>query len=395
MRELITVKNFFNVLLFIWVIFIPFKNAIYQISTILLILFFIVYVIKNKDIQCVKDVLYKYKDIFFAFALILLSMTISNVINDVSNRESWRLELSYVYRYGLIMYILLYFYSKEFFSKRLLFLFVLSALSIQALDGLYQSIMGYDFFKHNIANLRSGLKGATFNRNTFGFFMGVGVILSFYAITKEKLLDNKKNLILISLFVLFIYCTLFSYSRAIWVALTAAFLIFTVLNYKNIKVRYIVFAIIILSIVTIIFFNVDYLGNRLEELLNGSSSHREQIWLYSIEQIKKKPIFGWGLDASSIYGLKSFFSPHNIIIEILFDLGWFGFMSFFLLLIMIVKEILKQKSVKLFTLLVFFLVASQFDQSIISGKIFINSFVLLGLFVFIDRIDKIRKINNA
>lgn len=41
-------KLAFNIILFIWLCSIPFKNAIYQISTVLILLFFVVHLIINK-----------------------------------------------------------------------------------------------------------------------------------------------------------------------------------------------------------------------------------------------------------------------------------------------------------------------------------------------------------
>ena len=78
-------KNIFNILLFLWVISIPFKNALFQISLVSIILFFLIYIIKNKDYNYFKMLLYKYKDLLVLSILLLLCMTISNYINDISN----------------------------------------------------------------------------------------------------------------------------------------------------------------------------------------------------------------------------------------------------------------------------------------------------------------------
>lgn len=113
---------------------------------------------RNRDFEYVKSLIYLYKDIIFSFLLIIGSMTISNSINDVANTEAWRLEFSYIYRYAFILFLLLYFYGKEVFSKKLLVLLILVSFGIQALDGLYQIFMGYDLFKHNMGDLTIGLQ---------------------------------------------------------------------------------------------------------------------------------------------------------------------------------------------------------------------------------------------
>lgn len=72
-------------------------------------------------------------------------MTISNTINDVSKSDAWRIELMFVLRYGLLFIVLIYFYSKNFFNKKLLIIFFLISMLVQVSDGIYQSIYGSIF----------------------------------------------------------------------------------------------------------------------------------------------------------------------------------------------------------------------------------------------------------
>lgn len=392
MVSFLNLKNIFNVLLLVWVISIPFKNAIYQGSTIFLIIFFLVYVIKNKDYDNLKILFYKYKDLFIAFSLIILSMTISNILNDVSKTEAWQLELSYIYRYAFIFIVLIYFYSKDFFSKQILIIFIFISLGIQGLDGVFQSITGYDIFKHNPGDLSLGLSGATFNRNIFGFFMGIGILFSFFLIKKDEIL-NKINLIFISFFIIFIFSTLFSYSRATWVAVFASFILYFVINYKKINVKHIIGISIISIVLIVIFLNIDLLQNRFEELLNGQTSYRDIIWINTTNLIKEKMFFGWGVDTWQIYGLKEFAGVHNITLEILFFMGFFGLFSFIIFLGLIIKEIFSIKNYEVLSFIVFMLIIGQFDHSIITGKTYLATMTILMFFVFMNRIDK-KEINK-
>jgi len=385
-------KNIFNVLLSIWVISIPFKNALYQGSTIFLIIFFLVYVIKNKDYDNLKILFYKYKDLFIAFFLIILSMTISNILNDVSKTEAWHLEFSYIYRYAFVFIVLIYFYSKNFFSKQMLIIFIFISLGIQGLDGVFQSITGYDIFKHNIGDLSEGLSGATFNRNIFGFFMGIGILLSFFLIKKDDIL-NKINLIFISFFVIFIFSTLFSFSRAVWVSIFISFILYFILNYKKINIKHIIGISIICISLILIFLNIDLLQNRFEQLLYAKTSHRDTIWINTITLIKEKLFFGWGLDTWESYGLKEFAGIHNITLEILFYMGFFGLFSFLIFLGLIIKEIFSIKNYKILSFIIFMLIVGQFDHSIITGKTYLATMTILMFFVFMNRIDK-KEINR-
>ncbi len=377
----------FNILLLIWCISIPFKNAVYQSATALIILFFLVYIIKNKDYVYFKELASKFKDLILVFSLIILSMTVSNFINDVSNTDAWRTELMFILRYALIFVILLYFYSKDFINKKRLFLFAFISLLIQSFDGVYQSILGYDFFNHNIGNLSRGLTGATFNRNSFGFFMGLAFLMSFLCLLKRVKIDIKTLFFFISL-VLFAYATLFSYSRAVWGALFSSFLIYLVINLKSFRVKHIISLIIIIFITIMIFENVDSLSNRFNSLLDGNSSLRDVIWLKAIELIKEKPLLGFGLDTWQIHGLKQFAGLHNSILEILLFTGTLGLLAFLSLLFLTLKTIFINKKWDLLLIINYLFVVSQFDQTIFKRKMFLCVVTIFMFYVYVHRIEK-------
>lgn len=381
---LLSWKNIFNFIFLIWIISIPFKNSIYQASTILLILFFLIYLIKHRDFLYFKDLILRYKGILYSFLIILISMAISNIINDV-NIDSWKIQFAYIYRYVLMFIILLYFYSKEIFTKKILYIFLLFSLSVQSFDGLYQSILGYDFFKHNLGNLEEGLTGFTFNRNIFALIVGLGVLLCVFSIKIKK--SNKINFIVILLGFIFMFCTLFSYSRAVWVALFLSLFFYFFINLKSIKITHILYVISIFLVIGIAFAYVDSLQNRLDLLLNGNSSNRDKIWLYTLNLIQQKPIFGWGLDTWSIIGLKDYANVHNSILEILLYLGIFGLFSFTYFFINILKEINYYKNSSAFCVLIYLIVISFFDQDIFTGKIYLSFFTILMFYIYSDKIN--------
>lgn len=379
----------FNLFLFLWILFIPFKNAFYQASTFLLIVTFFIYVVINKDYKYVKELIVRYKDIVFAFLLILISMTISNLINDVSKTNAWYLELAYLYRYALILLILFYFYSKDFFDKNLLITFILISLGVQVLDGLHQYIMGYDLFVHNIGNKIEGLTGPIFNRNIFGLLMGMGVIVSFLSIKFAS--KTTLKILLVTLLVLFIFATLFTYSRAVWVALIASFLAYIIVNIRNLNKLHFFYFFIALCVTILVFFNIDSLQNRFIELIHANLSNRNEIWLYSIGLFKQKMFFGWGLNAWSVHGLEDVANIHNSILEILVSLGIFGFIVFTYFLYLVFKQTKNTKNFNAFYVLIFLIVDSLFDQSIISGKIFLNIIVILIFYIYFDKIKNDKK----
>ena len=74
-------KNIFKVLLFIWIMSIPFKNAIYQISVVTIIVFFIFYLIKIKNFNILIENLKSSIYLLFGFIEIILSMITSNFLS--------------------------------------------------------------------------------------------------------------------------------------------------------------------------------------------------------------------------------------------------------------------------------------------------------------------------
>lgn len=387
MSKYINFKNVFNIILLIWCISIPFKNAGYQISTVLLIVHFIFYIIINKDFNYLKDLLYKFRELIFAFSLIIISMSISNIINDVSNTDAWKLELMFILRYALVFLILIYFYSKDFLNKKTFFIFIFISLFIQASDGIYQSIFGYDFFANNIANLKTGINGAIGNRNTYSFLMGLGFILSFVCLIK------KSNTILISsylsiLLLIFTFLVLFSYSRAVWVTLFIGLLIYIIIQLKHLKIKHFMYLLIFLFLVFLIFMNIDSLSNRINQLFTLSTSARDEIWLKAIELIKEKPIFGWGIDTWKINGVINLNGIHNSILEILVFTGVFGLISFLGVFYITIKHIFKNKQWELLFIISFLFITSQFGHSLFKSKIFLSITTILMFYIYSRKIKK-------
>lgn len=375
----------FNFILLIWILSIPFKNSVYQISTILIIVYFLIYVIKNKDFIYLKNIIMRFKDLFIIFLLIILSMTISNLANDVSKTDAWRIELSFIYRYAFIFFILIFLYSKEFFTKKYIFIYILISLSIQSFDGLYQSIYGYDIFLHNEGSIILGLTGGTYNRNIFGLFMGIGVILSFLAFKKN--IYEKNNIFIFILFALFIYNSLFCYSRGVWVSIFAAFTFYFIVNLKNIKMEHFIILGIVFLTIILLFFNVELLNERFKQLMIGYSSSRTDIWLYALELIKQKPILGWGINSFSVRGWNDITSVHNHTLEIFLDTGIIGLLLYTVLLGLIVKELIKNKNYGLLSMLIYFFVWGIFGESIISGKTLLSTLTLFAFFAFSQRLQ--------
>lgn len=385
-------SNIFISLLFVWILSIPFKNAIYQISTGLLILFFIFYIFKNKDFIYIKKLLEQYKYLIYSFIFIIFSMCISNLFNIVDN-NAWTNVLMFIFRYGLVFFILIYFYGKSFFDKKLLLLFIMISLSIQLFAGIYQSIFVYDLTNSLVYNR---IHGFTFHSNIYAFFMGVGLLLSLFLFVNAK--NYNRNLFLF-LNSLYIYVVLFSYSRAVWISILFSTLIYSISYIKKLKIKELFLLITFVVIFFIILFNIDMINEKFASILKGDSSGRvEAIWIPALELIKERFFIGYGLGIETvmkynptIYHLGGF---HNVIIEILFYTGILGLLAFSILFFQTIKEIYNQKNIYYFTILIFIIVDSQFDQSIFNGKTYLSTLTIFMFFIFTKKIESMKKLND-
>jgi len=317
-------------------------------------------------------------------------MTISNSLNDISQTDAWEIELMFIIRYGFIFIILIYFYSKDFFEKRILLFFIFISVMIQSLDGIYQSIYGYDFFKHTISDYKGGLTGAVFHRNVFGFLMGLSLLVFVLYVVKNlyKKREISINLIFVMIFCLFLYSTMFSFSRAVWVALAASSIIYIIMNLKYLKIKHLIYSSIFITLMVLIFVNNDLLFSRFNSLLEGNSSHRFQIWSKGLELISEKPIFGWGIDTWHLYGLKEHTALHNSILEILMYTGVAGLLSFIILVMMTLKTIIMSKNRDLLLVFIYFFVDSLFDHSIFESKIFLTFLTIFMFYIYVYRVEK-------
>lgn len=362
---------FFRLLLAIWILSIPFKNAIYQGSTILLVLFFFYHIFKTKNYSILMENWKETKLLSIGFYCIILSMIITNTLNlDMLDKKSWHIIYMFLIRYGLVFIALAYFYKLNFFNKKEIITTVIVSLSFLMLTGLYQIIGNPNILSG------SGITGTLDNRNAFGLFMGMGFVTSLLLI-KEK--SNLGFLLLL----LFCFFMIFSFSRSSWVASFCSSSLLLILNYKNVrKVHFMYFLIFCLGI-GILFSSFDSFQNRFTQLLEGNSSHRTIIWSHTLTFIKESLFYGYGMDSWKNLPdelLNRFPDPHNLFLEILIYTGLIGLVSCLFSIIVILIKIIKTKQLILLPIATYFLVVTQFDFGAYGSKELLS---FLTIFVFI------------
>lgn len=372
-------SSIFKFLIFIWILSIPFKNAVFQISIVLISIFFLYDLLKTRSFNILFDNLKETKNLFIGFSFIIFAMILSNLLNpEFLDKKSWHTIFSFIFRYGLILIILAYFYRLDFFKKKDIIVVTLFSFFFLLLTGVYQIIQ-----EPNIV-MGEGIKGTLNNRNAFGLMMGMGFVTSFY------LLNYKRNLGLV-LLLLFSFFMIFSFSRSSWVASSFSFIILLALNYKNIKISHIVYFSFFMIFLALLYFSFDSFQHRFEQLLNGNSSNRTTIWLYTIEFIKEKIFFGYGLNSFKNLPndfLNQFPDPHNSILEILLYTGLFGLISCVFTIFVVLKKIYDSKNFILFPIATYFIVVTQFDFGAYGSKELLSFLTIFVFFVYADSFRK-------
>lgn len=382
---------FLKSIIFIFIIFIPMKTSIYQISFGLLIILFLTYLFYYKKTDALKKLFLLYKDIFFGFFLIVLSMLVSNIIGQFTTIESWLALIQYIIRYFLFFWILIFFYAENIISKQFILIAIFTALFIQGIDGIYQILFGVDIIKANIGSLTEGLSGATDNRNVFGFFMAIGASICFAILFSNKIKESKNNIyffLIYSNLLFFVFNLLFSYSRSAWLFYSIFILLVILGNRKQFSFRNVIILLLILGFIGVIFLSFSTLSVRFVELIAMNSSQRDLIWIDAIRLIKENPLFGYGLMTFKQIASQPIHTMHNSLFEIILFLGLFGFIVFTNLLFIILKEILKNKNSIHFAFFFAFLIVTQFDHSVIKGITSLSSLSIFSFFIFSDRLKQ-------
>lgn len=380
-------KLAFNIILFIWLCSIPFKNAIYQISTVLVLLFFVVHLIINKNYSVLIENFKKTKVLTVFIALILLSMCLANILNpELLAKKSWHYIISFFYRYVLVFIVLAYFYRLKYFDKKVLVNIFLFGLLFVAAIAIFMLILNPDIVLNSNAAYSGdyGLKGTFNHRNAMGLAMSLGVVFT--------LLVLKYN-IKIGLFLLAIFgfCMLFSFSRSGWVASFLAYIIFIVFYFKELNKKFFIAVGMCILVLICLYFGVDSLQDRVNLLLQGNSSHRTDIWKFGLTQIPSNLFFGHGISCWRNLNLPADIAAHtglhNSTLEILLFTGIFGLVAWISAVLTVFYQILKDKNYIYLSLLLYFVVITQFDFSVFDSK---ELFSAVTIFMFLVYSDKFK-----
>ena len=370
-------KAIFLFCLSVWAISLPFKNSIYQVGFVLLNLVFLSHLIYFKNFALVKEILQSVKFLAFCFCGIILAMIISNLLNtEFLSKKSWDIVLLFPFRYGLIFLSLCYFYKLKFFSEKELKILIFAGLFLLLANAVFIVVQNPQI----LTKLKGGgITGGLSTRTTFGFFVGLGFVLS---------LTLVKNYVFKAIFsIIFLFFVVFSFARSAWVGSFACLILFCVFNIKNYKLILSIFVLVI-TFALIMYFEFDSVAKRFNDLINAKTTGRNIIWRYCLDMIKQNPLFGWGVDTfrnlpnSPAIKRGDFNATHNLFLALLLHIGIFGFFIYFSTILSNFFIALKNKKFDIFIIFSYFFIVMQFDYSAFNSKEILSYLVIFTFLVY-------------
>jgi O-antigen ligase len=376
-----------KVILFVFIVFIPLKDSIFEIFNGLIGIIFIYLIIRNRDLSA----LFKRKKANTVCILLFVSMTISNFLGT-PGIYGWEKQIQFFYRYVLLFYAVLYFLEKDYITTEFIFIAAIIALGIQACDGLYQYKYGTDFLKNRLS-WDHRLTAAVHNPNPFGFLMMIGSLSLLDLLRRIRF--NKENmsifLAIISFLLLFSFCLLHSGSRSSLLGFVVGMLIYGGLTYRqllNLKGLYIIgFLLIFTSF--FIWGSDDSILQRISDSLHGDSGDRFDFWQGAVIYIAQRPIFGHGIQEKLVFhilGSTEVTSPHSAYLEIAVYLGIAGSAIYAFILFTAIKYalLLSDKKPIFLIILAGIFVSSFFDNTFLTSQILLSTGCLILSCLFFE-----------
>ncbi len=386
-----------QLLVVLFIFSVPFKDTIFETTTILLNVIFLYILLKRRELRFfVFD-----RALLLSLVLICLSMTSSNILG-IGGIPGWEAQIEFFLRFMVLFYALVYFLEKKFFTLRFLIITIIICLGIHVLDGIYQYIFGIDFIKYRqLCPEKGRLTAGLASPNWFSLFLMVYIQVLVFLITfRERLKLNQRSLALVILFLAVgTFDIIYTGSRAAWVGLTVSLVFFACLNrYRVFTKKNTILFSVVLSIGILMCAMDGDVCHRFELLVSRDSSFIRTItWKFVLEKILKRPVFGYGIDSYRILaeGRPDIANAvHSVFLEIQLYLGIVGSLSFafyFYVIIERLKRLYRESEVFSVYLAVFLglAVIGLFDHSLLRSKLYLSIWTVFCAVVFAEEGEQV------
>lgn len=280
--------------------------------------------------------------------LFLIAMVVVLIINSpdyLISLEGFRAVVQYILWYFVIIQLL----KDKQGAKRLCLIFVL-VVSLMAIHGVYQYIIGVEMPAGWVDSKEAGVRTRVFSiltsPNILGSLMTLALplTLSFGAISK-----NAKSKFLFYLFALMmIGCLIFTFSRGAWIGFGIAILAYVFLKDKRLLIPVVILGVLAIVLVPGIANRITYMlsPEYIESSLRGGRLVR---WITGLQILQGTPLFGVGLghfggavainnNLSYLVGTEMVetFYMDNYYLKTAVETGLFGLLAFVMLMYQII-----------------------------------------------------------
>jgi O-antigen ligase len=276
------------------------------------------------------------KHVQIAFAAVIMLMAISNLING-QNIEAWRAFLIFIFRYWLLLVVLLYLHRCQLLTIRVLAFATFLSLIVQFLPFLPDIFDSSVFF--------SRFQGFSRNPNILGLYAAIGVLLGAFCIKYDGKYTPAVLLSGFAFAVLSASLLIASGNRGSWVALLGAVIVFAAFEARRNPGTIAAFLAVIAISCFVIFSAFSLPMSRLNLLIDGYPALRDEVWQSALALFREKPMFGYGLETRGILAEHHHvYSVHNIFLSVLLALGAAGFAAYIYLLSSICSRAVKDQN---------------------------------------------------
>ena len=400
-------KKFSFYLPFLLPFLIPFSRAVADITIILVSILFIVHCYVNNEWNWIRLKWIKFAAIFWIYCLFIVTPLSINIF------ESFNYSVFFL-RWPLFSIALCFWIFNEKAAIKKFLYGMLFVIIFLIADSWWQYFFEYDFFGNEKFSI-DRLTGP-FRRPYVGMWISKLSLFIPFLFLIEKF--DKNSIYKFFILFLIIFLTIFISGERMALILTFASIFIYALGFylnKYISIKTIILLLIIISIALAPFYFYDStIFNRsfvslLDKIQNWRNSDYGLVWESAYMVWMQHPFFGSGFhtyreacESLIIYGTADkpigsgvCFHPHNITLELLSELGIFGFFFFYLMIIFIFvefKSTLLEKNYLLFSVYLsiflgcFFPISS--GMSIFSNKLASIIWLLIGFTLAYEKIRK-------
>lgn len=384
---------------FLWVLAfgITLANAPVEVSSYLLIFIFLIKTIISRNTRTLR------LSISILFFLLFITVFVS-ALRSSYPVASWR-GFSRIPKYIFLFFALFEIFTNDKKVMMRFFWVMMIVAAITFLNGIFQSIFGFDIFKHNTFNELESLRRvqASFvDPNDFGAYIISVLPLTFLFLNRG--LSKYKRIILLVICLLGFFCLIRTSSRGAWVGFLAGAVVYFL--FYNKKIAMLVPVILLIGV-----FIMPGALSRFSGLFRQEKNtvwERKILWHSAWSMIEQRPVLGLGVNTFSRYFPK--YKPadypdlryaHNSYLQMCAEIGIVGLLLFLSIPFIILRKALRNIKVKikqgkeglillgLISGYVGFLVHSIFDNNLFS-LVLATLFWMMGAYIY--SLDK--TINN-